>query len=113
MVLLLMSGIKLNRGRRSLITVISLLPLNTGHWTSACGLGRAAVMMRRSGQPIITMGETTETILGLALLAAILVVSAWLTNLFARAMYNRCLGCGVLNAKRRTHCRGCGRAIGQ
>ena len=57
------------------------------------------------------MGETTETIVGLALLAAILVGSAWLTNLFARAMYRRCAGCGLLNAKRRTHCRGCGEPL--
>jgi hypothetical protein len=59
------------------------------------------------------MEEMTETILGLALVAVILVVSAWLTNLFARAMYYRCAGCGLLNAKRRTHCRNCGQTLSQ
>lgn len=58
------------------------------------------------------MGETTETIVGLAVIAAILIASAWITNLFARKMYNRCAGCGLLNAKRRAHCRGCGQALG-
>jgi len=57
------------------------------------------------------MGETTETIVGLAIIAAILIASAWVTHLFARAMYNRCAGCGVLNAKRRAQCRNCGREL--
>ena len=57
------------------------------------------------------MGETTETIVGLAVIAAILMVSAWITNLFARKMYNRCGDCGTLNAKRRTHCRACNTEI--
>jgi uncharacterized OB-fold protein len=59
------------------------------------------------------MSETIETLIGLGVIAAILVVSAWVTNLFARAMYFRCAGCGTLNAKRRAHCRSCGRALGQ
>ena len=49
-----------------------------------------------------------ETLLSLLLLAGILVVSALITNWFARTMYNRCTACGTLNAKRRTHCRSCG-----
>lgn len=52
-----------------------------------------------------------ETLLGFALLAAILVVSAIITNWFARNMYNRCENCGTLNAKRRTQCRACEREI--
>jgi hypothetical protein len=48
-----------------------------------------------------------ETLLGFALLAAILIVSALITNWFARTMYNRCAQCGTLNAKRRSQCRGC------
>jgi hypothetical protein len=59
------------------------------------------------------MGETAETIIGLLGIAAILIVSAWLTNIFASKMYNRCGSCGLLNAKRRTHCRGCGQVISQ
>ena len=48
-----------------------------------------------------------ETILGFLLVAGILIVSAVLTNLFARAMYLRCPSCGTLNARRRTRCRSC------
>ena len=53
-----------------------------------------------------------ETVLSLALLAAILVVCALLTNWFANAMYRRCPACGTLNARRRTQCRQCGAAFG-
>jgi hypothetical protein len=53
-----------------------------------------------------------DTLLSLLLLAGILVVSALITNWFARTMYNRCTSCGTLNAKRRTHCRSCGVEIG-
>lgn len=49
-----------------------------------------------------------ETVLGFAALAGILVVSAIITNWFARTMYNRCENCGTLNAKRREQCRSCG-----
>lgn len=48
-----------------------------------------------------------ETLLGFALMAAILIVSALITNWFARHMYNRCTHCGTLNARRRTQCRSC------
>ncbi|MEW6735658.1 MAG: hypothetical protein AB1489_30485 [Acidobacteriota bacterium] len=51
------------------------------------------------------------TVLSLLLLAAILLVSAIITNLFARAMYNRCQHCHALNAKRRTHCRICNTSL--
>ena len=53
----------------------------------------------------------TEKLLGFLLVAAILIVSALATHLFARAMYNRCPSCGTLNAKRRIHCRACNREI--
>lgn len=53
-----------------------------------------------------------ETVLSLALLGAILVVCAVITNWFARKMYNRCPGCGTLNAKRRSRCRACGYGFG-
>jgi hypothetical protein len=52
-----------------------------------------------------------DALLSVAVLGGILVVSALITNWFARAMYNRCAECGTLNAKRRTHCRGCNTAI--
>jgi uncharacterized OB-fold protein len=48
-----------------------------------------------------------DTLLSILVLGGILVVSAVITNLFARKMYNRCVDCGTLNAKRRTHCRAC------
>ena len=49
-----------------------------------------------------------ETLLSILVLVGILLVSAVITNWFARTMYNRCAACGTLNAKRRTHCRSCG-----
>lgn len=52
-----------------------------------------------------------ETLLGIALVVAILGVSAVLTHLFARAMYITCPQCHALNARRRTQCRKCGRKI--
>ena len=54
-----------------------------------------------------------DTLLSIALLAAILLVSALVTNWFARTMYRRCAACGTLNAKRRTHCRACQRELGE
>jgi uncharacterized OB-fold protein len=48
-----------------------------------------------------------ETLLGFAAMAAILIVSAVITNWFARTMYNRCGQCGTLNARRRQQCRSC------
>jgi hypothetical protein len=50
-------------------------------------------------------------LLSIAVLGGILVVSAVITNLFARKMYNRCGDCGTLNAKRRTNCRSCNTEI--
>jgi len=49
-----------------------------------------------------------DTLLSILVLVGILVVSAVITNWFARTMYKRCADCGTLNAKRRTHCRSCG-----
>ena len=48
-----------------------------------------------------------QTLLSILVLVSILVASAIITNLFARAMYRRCSACGTLNAKRRAHCRSC------
>ena len=48
-----------------------------------------------------------DTLISLAVLGGILIISAVITNLFARKMYNRCTSCGTLNAKRRSHCRAC------
>ena len=48
-----------------------------------------------------------DTLLSIVVIGGILVLSAVITNLFARKMYNRCGECGTLNAKRRTHCRAC------
>jgi hypothetical protein len=48
-----------------------------------------------------------DTLLAVAVLGGILVLSALITNWFARKMYNRCGDCGTLNAKRRTNCRAC------
>ena len=52
-----------------------------------------------------------DTLLSIFVLIAILLVSALITNWFARTMYNRCAACGTLNAKRRTHCRSCGKEL--
>lgn len=57
------------------------------------------------------MKDIWEIILNLAVLAGILILSAVITNLFARKMYNRCRKCGALNAKRRAQCRICGEPI--
>jgi hypothetical protein len=48
-----------------------------------------------------------DTLLSVAVLVVILVLSALITNWFARTMYNRCASCGTLNAKRRAQCRAC------
>jgi hypothetical protein len=48
-----------------------------------------------------------DTLLSISVLVIILLVSALITNWFARTMYNRCEGCGTLNAKRRAQCRAC------
>ena len=52
-----------------------------------------------------------DTLLSILVLVVILAASAVITNWFARTMYNRCAACGTLNAKRRTHCRSCGKEI--
>ena len=52
-----------------------------------------------------------DTVLNISLLILILGTSAWATNAYARGMYNRCDGCGTLNAKRRAQCRICGAEI--
>ncbi len=52
-----------------------------------------------------------STLLGIALVVAILAISALLTNLFARAMYVTCPKCRTLNARRRSRCRNCGQEL--
>ncbi|HEV2799213.1 MAG TPA: hypothetical protein VGW12_01885 [Pyrinomonadaceae bacterium] len=52
-----------------------------------------------------------DTLLSIAVLAAILIASALITNWFARTMYNRCPACATLNARRRAACRSCGHAL--
>ncbi|MGD0694881.1 MAG: hypothetical protein ABSB82_08495 [Terriglobia bacterium] len=54
------------------------------------------------------MGSTLAQI---ALVVAILGVSALITNVFARAMYVTCAKCGTLNARRRAVCRKCGEPL--
>jgi hypothetical protein len=52
-----------------------------------------------------------DTLVSLLVLVGILVVSALITEWFARTMYNRCAACRTLNARRRTHCRACGKQL--
>jgi len=59
------------------------------------------------------MKSLTDTLLTIAVLGGILVLSAVFTNLFTRKMYYRCAECRNLNAKRRTHCRICGNPLVQ
>lgn len=54
-----------------------------------------------------------DTLLTVAVLGGILVLSGFITRAFTRKMYYRCAGCGNLNAKRRTHCRICGEPLVQ
>jgi hypothetical protein len=59
------------------------------------------------------MKSLTDTLLAIAVLGGILVLSAVLTSLFTRKMYYRCAECRNLNARRRTHCRVCGNLLVQ
>jgi uncharacterized OB-fold protein len=52
-----------------------------------------------------------DTLLSIFVLVVILVFSAFITNWFARTMYNRCASCGTLNARRRSACRSCGNPL--
>jgi len=54
-----------------------------------------------------------ETLLSVLVVAGILGVSAVATQLLARAMYNRCLSCHTLNARRRERCRSCDEPLSQ
>jgi len=53
----------------------------------------------------------SETLASIAVFVAILLLSAVITNWFARTMYNRCASCGTLNARRRANCRACGAPV--
>ena len=59
------------------------------------------------------MKNLSDTLLTIAVLGGILVLSAVFTNWFTRKMYYRCSQCKNLNAKRRTHCRICGTLLTQ
>ncbi len=59
------------------------------------------------------MKNLSDTLLTIVVLGGILLLSAFLTNLFTRKMYYRCAQCKNLNAKRRTHCRICGNQLVQ
>jgi hypothetical protein len=52
-----------------------------------------------------------ELLLNLVVLVGILGLSAIITAWFARTMYIRCVACGTLNARRRSHCRACGKEL--
>jgi len=52
-----------------------------------------------------------ETALGFLIVIAILGTSAYITQLFATRMYNRCSHCRTLNARRRIQCRQCGQPL--
>ena len=54
-----------------------------------------------------------ETALNVLLAVLILGGSALLTQWFTHFMYIRCPSCGILNARRRTHCRGCSSLLRQ
>lgn len=54
------------------------------------------------------MKRLTDTLITIAVLGGILVLSALFTNWFTRKMYFTCGNCRALNAKRRTNCRICG-----
>lgn len=59
------------------------------------------------------MKGLADTLLTIAVLGGILVLSGVITRLFTHKMYYRCARCGNLNAKRRTHCRICGELLAQ
>jgi len=52
-----------------------------------------------------------DLILNGILLISVLGGSALITRWFAHHMYRRCQNCGTLNARRRSHCRGCGQEL--
>ena len=52
-----------------------------------------------------------DALLNLGLLVAVLGAAAVFTHFFTKAMYLTCPACRTLNARRRTHCRRCGREI--
>ncbi|HEY0079547.1 MAG TPA: hypothetical protein VGB73_13120 [Pyrinomonadaceae bacterium] len=52
-----------------------------------------------------------DTLLSVVVFVGILLLSALITNWFARTMYKRCDACGTLNARRRRQCRACQAAL--
>jgi len=52
-----------------------------------------------------------DTLITIAVVAAVLILPLLVTNLFVRKMYYRCASCRSLNAKRRINCRVCGERL--
>ena len=52
-----------------------------------------------------------ESALGFLIVIAVLGASAYITQVFATRMYNRCPHCRTLNARRRIQCRECGQPL--
>jgi hypothetical protein len=52
-----------------------------------------------------------QYVLDACVVLIILGISAVLTQVFARTMYNRCESCNTLNARRRSQCRRCGEIL--
>ena len=65
--------------------------------------------LKKAAEPFLVR----DTLLQIALMIAILAVSAVLTRIVARAMYITCARCSTLNARRRVHCRRCGEHLRQ
>jgi hypothetical protein len=57
------------------------------------------------------MKTLADTLLTIAVLGGILLLSAIVTGLFTKWMYYTCAQCRALNAKRRTNCRVCGNPL--
>jgi len=55
--------------------------------------------------------QMRNILLNVLVVVVILGLSWLITNGFARAMYIHCVGCGTLNARRRTNCRNCSRIL--
>jgi type IV secretory pathway VirB6-like protein len=52
-----------------------------------------------------------DTLVSIVVLGGILLLSAIITQWFARTMYRRCTACGTLNARRRAQCRNCAQPL--
>jgi hypothetical protein len=57
------------------------------------------------------MKKLTDMLISIAVIGGILILSAVFTSWFTRRMYLQCSECRTLNARRRAHCRNCGREL--